>query len=128
MKKRIISTLIVIAFIATSIIFMTTAAKAEEGNSFVKFLKKVIVYPFSLTKKSTEAATKTVTKGAEMVVKTGEATAGVATGNLEKTKDLIVEPVKGSVETGYTAVESSVKAPVEAAQEADQVVEGTESK
>ena len=40
------------------------------------------------------------------------------TGKPEKLEQVIVEPVKGSGETAYTAVEGSVKAPIEGTDEA----------
>jgi len=59
--------------------------------------------------------TETTTKGVGTVVKTGEATVGVATGQIGKLKDVVVEPIKGSAETVVTAVEGSIKIPIEAA-------------
>ncbi|PIU41241.1 MAG: hypothetical protein COS99_06455 [Candidatus Omnitrophica bacterium CG07_land_8_20_14_0_80_42_15] len=125
MRKGLISAIAFVAIVAMFTMLMPSIAQAEQGNKVANFFKKVFVYPFTVTKKTAEVAAKTTQKSAEMVVKTGEATAGVATGDLEKTKDLVVEPVKGSFETVGTAVEGSVKMPVEAAQEADKIVEGT---
>jgi hypothetical protein len=112
----------IVAFviIATMLFALTPmTAKAEEGNKVLNFFKKVITYPFRVGKESTKVATDTATKGAETVYQTGKAAAGVATFDVEKTKDLVVEPVVGSASTARTAVEGSIKMPIEAAKEED---------
>ena len=40
------------------------------------------------------------------------------TGKPEKIKDVVVIPVKGTVDTGYTAVEGSINTPIKGTQEA----------
>ena len=108
----------VLAIIAMMLCAVVPAnVKAEEGNKVLNFFKKVFTYPFRVTKESVKVTTDTATKGAETTYKTGKAAAGVATFDVEKTKDLIVEPVVGSAETAKTAVEGSIKMPVEAAKE-----------
>lgn len=117
MKGLPIKIVAIIVIVAACFALVPNIAKAEEGNKFVNFLKKILIYPFRVTKESTEVVTETTTKSAEMVVETGKAAAGVATGDIEKTKDLVIEPVKGSAETAVTAIEGSVKVPIEAAEE-----------
>jgi len=106
-------------FVIAAIFFAAVpdVARAEEGNKFVNFLRKVLTYPFRLTQESSKVATETTAKTVETVVKTGEAAAGVTTGKVERLKDVVVEPVKGSAEMAVSAVEGSVKIPIEAAEE-----------
>lgn len=110
----------VIALLVIAVIFFVAipgVARAEEGNKFVNFLRKVLTYPFRLTQESSKVATETTARGVETVVKTGEATADVVTGKVKRLKDVVVEPVKGSAETAVSAIEGSVKIPIEAAAE-----------
>jgi len=104
-----------ILLIAVLFVAIPDVAKAEEGNKFVSFFRKILTYPFRVTKEATDVVTETTVKGVDTVVKTGDAVADVATGNLAEIPNLIVEPVKGSVETTITAVEGTVKIPIEAA-------------
>ena len=117
MKRVLIKTVALIVIVAAFFVLTPNTAKAEEGNKFVNFLKKILIYPFRVTKESTEVVTETATKGAETVAETGKAAAGVVTCDIEKTKDLVIEPVMGSAETAVTAVEGAVKMPIEAAEE-----------
>lgn len=104
-----------ILLMAVLFVAMPDVARAEEGNKFVSFLRKIITYPFRVTKEATEVVTETTVKGVDTVAKTGDAIAEVATGNLTEVPNLVVEPIKGSVETAITAVEGTVKIPIEAA-------------
>lgn len=114
MSARLIALVVIVAAFSVA---LPRIAEAEEGNKVVNFFKKILTYPFGVTRESAEVVTETTTKGVGTVVKTGEATAGFATGDVEKIKDIVVEPVKGSAETAVTAVEGSVKMPIEAATE-----------
>ena len=117
MKTALAKAIVLFVTVALLSGLVADTAFAQQENKFVRFLKRVITYPFGVAKKSTEVTTDTATKAVGMTYETGKAAAGVATGDIKKTKDLVVEPVKGSAETVKTAVEGSVKMPVEAAQE-----------
>jgi hypothetical protein len=113
--------IIVIAFSLTAIsqVFAEDKQPAPvKENKVVKFFKDVINWPFSITKKGAETVARTVEKGTTTVVTTGSSAVESVTGKPEKLKEVIVEPVKGSAETAYTAVEGTVKTPVEGTKEA----------
>lgn len=130
MKKTFVKVIAMAVIVAALFVFLPGIAQAEQGNKFLNAIKKIITYPFNVTKKSVEVTTDTATKAVETGVNTGKAAAGVVTLDLEKTDDLIVEPVKGAAETAVTAVEGTVKMPGEAAVETmeEEAVEATEAK
>jgi len=111
--KIILIGLMVTAFLVA----LPGQAQAAEGNKVVNFFKKILMYPFRVTKESAEVATDTTTDAVETVVKTGEASVGVVTGDIQQLDDVVVEPVKGAAKTTVTAVEGTVKMPIEAATE-----------
>ena len=115
MEKMLSRVAVMVVLVAVLFAALPDVAKAEEGNKVVNFFRKILTYPFRVTKETGEVVTETTTKGVGTVVKTGEATVGVATGQFKKLKDVVVEPVKGSAETAVTAVEGSIKIPIEAA-------------
>ncbi len=55
--------------------------------------------------------------GEKVIAKTGENTAAVLTGDLEKTGNLIGDPIVGSLETSGQAAAETVEAPVKAAED-----------
>jgi len=110
-----VKTIALILLIAVLFVAMPDVARAEEGNKFVNFFRKILTYPFRVTKEAVDVVTKSTVKGVDTVAKTGDAAAEVATGNLAEVPNLIVEPIKGSAETAITAVEGTVKIPIEAA-------------
>lgn len=87
-------------------------------NKAVRFFKNLIKWPFGITKKSAETVGRTTKRATTMVTKTGTSSVEMVTGKPEKIKDVVVEPVKGSAETTYTAVEGTIKAPIEGTEEA----------
>ncbi|MDD5504896.1 MAG: hypothetical protein PHV77_06295 [Candidatus Omnitrophica bacterium] len=87
-------------------------------NKVVKFFKGVFKWPFSVTKQGAETVGRTTKAGVTTVANTGVSAVETVTGKPEKIKDVIVEPVKGTAETGYTAAEGGIKTPVEGTKEA----------
>jgi len=90
----------------------------QQENGVVKFFRGVFTWPFSITKQAGQTVARTTEKGVTTVATTGTSAVETVTGKPEKIKDVVVVPVKGSAETGYVAVEGTVKAPVEGAKEA----------
>ena len=115
MKKRSYILIVLIMVIAFGLV-TTTCAYAE--NKVVKFFKGVMKWPFSITKKGAETVGKTTEKAVTTVKNTATSAAETLTGEPEKAKDIVIEPVKGSVETAYTAVEGAVTTPIEGTKEA----------
>jgi hypothetical protein len=109
--------------IAAVFIFCVNGAYAQEEeaqqeNKTVKFLKGLVNWPFNITKEAVDTVTRTAKQGITTVADTGTSVVETVTGKPEKIKDVVVVPVKGSVETGYTAVEGSISAPIKGTQEA----------
>jgi uncharacterized ion transporter superfamily protein YfcC len=121
MKKRTY-TIILAVLVAAAVVSFTLPALAQEQaqreNKVVRFFKNVIKWPFSITKEGAETVGRTTKKAVMTTTKTGSSAVETVTGKPEKIKDVIVEPVKGSGETAYTAVEGSVKTPVKGTEEA----------
>ncbi len=92
--------------------------QAPQENKAVKFLKSLVTWPFTITKEAVGTVARTTEKGVTTVADTGTSVVETVTGKPEKIKDVVVVPVKGSVETGYTAVEGSIKTPIKGTQEA----------
>ena len=112
--------LLVVAAIGFSGTGMTYAQEEQpqSENKVVRFFKDVFNWPFGITKKSAEAVGRTTEKATMTVTDTGTAAVQTVTGKPEKIKDVVVDPVKGSAETAYTAVEGTAKAPIEGTKEA----------
>jgi len=99
----------------------TTQAYAQEAqseNKVARFFKNLVKWPFGVTKKGVETVGDTTEKAAETVVATGSSAVDTVTGKPERIKDVVVEPVKGSAETVYTAAEGTIKTPIEGTKEA----------
>jgi len=96
---------------------------AEEGsaqpeNKVAKFFKSIVKWPFGIAKEGTETVGRTAKRGLETGVSTGTSVVDTVTGKPEKIKDVIVEPVKGTAETAYTAVEGTVQTPIKGTKQA----------
>jgi len=117
MSKKVVA----MCFLCVYAVFacLSTAAYAEEQqNKFKNFMKGVSQWPMSFTKKSSEAVGNTAKSGIQTVTKTSTSAVKTVTGQPEEIKNVVTEPVVGTVETAKTAVEDTVSAPVEATQEA----------
>lgn len=79
--------------------------------------QKIVEYPANVVKETAVATGDTAKKGAETVQNTAVAVGEVATGQVEKTPDIVTAPVKGTAETIATAVTETAEAPITAAQE-----------
>ena len=112
--------IVIVAMLGFSAVCSVYAAEAqpESENKIVRFFKNVFNWPFGVTKKSAETVGRTTEKAVTTVTTTGSSVVETVTGKPEKIKDVVVEPVKGSGETVYTAVEGTLKVPIEATEEA----------
>ena len=114
---------IVMVLIVVVSIFCLNGAYAQQEqvqqeNKFVKFMKDVVKWPFSITKQAVGTVGRTGEKAITTVADTGVAAVETVTGKPEKIKDVVVTPVKGSIDTGYTAVEGSINTPIKGTKEA----------
>ena len=109
---------VIVLICVVGFFFCASSVYAAEENKVVKFFKNVINWPFSVTKKGAETVGRTAAKPITAVTKTGSSAVDTVTGRPEKIKDVIIEPIKVGPETGITAVEGTVKTPIEGTREA----------
>ena len=116
--KMIVTMLVVmlVGLLATAI--YAQEEQPQQENKVARFFKNIVKWPFSITKKGVETVGDTAEKGVDTGAKTTTAAVETVTGKPEKIKDVVVEPVKGSAGTAYTAVDGSVKTPIEGTKEA----------
>lgn len=110
MRKSIVVFLVVCV---VSFFLVASVAHAQEDNKVVKFFKNLFNWPINITKKSAETVGRTVERPISGAMATASSTIDTVTGKPEKVKDIVVEPIKTVGETGYIAVEGSVRAPIE---------------
>jgi hypothetical protein len=103
--------------IVTAFFIGCLAGISHAENKFVEFWRKVFKYPAGVARESVEVSTDAAKNATRTVGKTTEATARTITGDVEKAKDMVVEPVKGTGETAYEATKGTVTLPVEAAKD-----------
>jgi hypothetical protein len=108
----------VISISALGCVYAQQEQAVKQENKVVKFFKGVFTWPFSVTKQGAETVGRTTKAGVTTVTDTGTSAVQTVTGKPEKIKDVVVDPIKGTAETGYTAVEGSVKTPIEGTKEA----------
>ena len=114
----LIVALFITSLITLSNVYAQQAQAVKQENKVVKFFKGVFNWPFSLTKQGAETVGRTVKAGVTTVTDTGTSTVQTVTGKPEKIKDVVIDPIKGTAETGYTAIEGSLKTPIEGTKEA----------
>lgn len=96
------------------------AEKETAGAKAKKAGQKVFNYPANVVKETASAVAETGKKGIGVVAKEVETVGQVATGELGKVEELIVEPLTGTAETGVEAVKGVrgiVEKPIQAAAE-----------
>lgn len=117
MKKNCIAILCIIAIISLIIASASYAEEETFGAKFKRFWQKLFRYPARVTEKSVDVVAETGKKGTKVVTTEVERVGEVTSGELEKTDELIVEPLTGTAETVKGAVEETVKIPFKAAEE-----------
>ena len=116
MSKKILG----IALIAIVALVMVAGVASADNTPQVKSKnawQKIVEYPANVTMESAKVVGTTAKKGTDVVVKEAKTVGQVATGQTDKAKDLVVEPVKGTADTVATAVSDTATVPVKAAQD-----------
>ncbi|MFC1806963.1 hypothetical protein ACFL0T_01155 [Candidatus Omnitrophota bacterium] len=131
MKRSYISRLLIITLIIGCVGLIGAAKgfaqeKAKSENKVMQFFKNVINWPFGITKKSSEGVARAVHRPTTMTTTTASSAVDTVTGKPEKIKDVVVEPIVGSAETAYIAVEGQATAPVDGTKDAFGLEEGSE--
>lgn len=112
--------ILVVLFIITALCTSTLTrayAQEESENKVVRFFKNIINWPFGITKKTSEAVGRTTKKAVMTTTTTASSAVEMVGGKPEKLEVVLTEPVIGSGETAYTAIEGVIKAPIEGTEE-----------
>jgi hypothetical protein len=121
-RNRFLCFLLIVLFLACfmfeGIVYAQQDEAVKQENKAVKFFKNIFIWPFSVTKQGAETVGRTTKAGVTTVTDTGTSAVQTVTGKPEKIKDVVVGPIKGTAQTGYTAVEGSIKTPIEGTREA----------
>jgi hypothetical protein len=115
MNKKIVFACLAIAVACalTSASFAAEPAKAQTKN----FWQKLFNYPANVTRESAGVVNDTGKNSANVVIDEVKTIGAVTTGSIDKSVDLVAEPIKGTVETTAKAVVETVNAPIAAAKE-----------
>ncbi|MFH1790728.1 MAG: hypothetical protein ABH885_01940 [Candidatus Omnitrophota bacterium] len=119
----IVLALVVLMALTVTVAFAATQAKtntasaAKPKTGAKETVQKVIQYPANVVKTSVGVVTDTATKTTNVVSGEVKNVGAVATGDMKKTKDLVMDPLTGTAETAKSAVEGTVCMPVNAAKE-----------
>ncbi|MDO8524875.1 MAG: hypothetical protein Q7S07_00100 [Candidatus Omnitrophota bacterium] len=91
--------------------------KQTVGAKAKSFWQKLFNYPANVTNETAGVITSAVTGATNVATKEVKTVGQVTSGSLEKTKDLVTEPLVGTAETAKKAIEGTVAVPVKANKE-----------
>ena len=118
MGKRFITVLGVIAIFCLLAASLSWAEGGESvGARFKSFWKNLFKYPARVTEESVDVVSDTARKSTSVVTTEVKRVGEVTSGDVAKTKELIVEPITGTVETVKDTAVDTVKVPIEAAKD-----------
>lgn len=107
-----------LALIACFVLVGIASAAEESGAKTAKnFWQKLFNYPANVTKESANVVADTGTKSTGVVTDEVKRVGQVTSGDIDKTKDLVTEPLVGTAQTAKEAVEKTAAIPVTAAKE-----------
>ena len=118
MIKKLLAVIAVIAALSFTLRDISYAQEKKTAWGKVKsFWQKIFEYPANVTNEAAGVVTEAITGTAKIVTKEVKTVGQVTSGSLEKTGDLVTEPLAGTVETAGKVVEDTVAIPVKAARE-----------
>ena len=104
-----------VAILVMALSLMVASAYAAAGDKAKDFVEKVVTYPAKVTVESAKVVGNTAKGGADIVAKEATTTGQVVTGDVAKTKDLVVDPLTGTAQTAKDTVEGTANVPAVAA-------------
>lgn len=116
MKKSLV---IVLALCLMCASVAYAADQGSAGKSAKNFWQRLFNYPAKVTDNSASVIAETGKKGTAVVTKEVSTVGQVTSGEFDKAKDLVVEPVKGTAQTAVDAVKDTANIPVKSAQETE---------
>ena len=96
---------------------ISRAEEAKTGTSWQRFWQKLFNYPANVTNETAGVVTEAATGTTHVVTDEVKTVGQVTSGNLEKTPNLVTEPLVGTAETTKKAVEGTAAVPVKANKE-----------
>jgi len=111
MKKGIIAILALVLVFGIAALSYAT----ESSKSAGQVAKDVVTYPVKVVKEGVDVVAGTTQQSAEVVANEANNVAGTLTGDSEKAKGMVVDPVTGTCETVKDAVVNTANIPMEAA-------------
>lgn len=110
-----------VCFISTLFFILCNVSYAQEkqttGEKVKSFWQKLFEYPANVTNETAGVVTEAITGATGVVTKEVKTVGQVTSGDLEKTKDLVTEPLVGTAQTTKNAVEGALAVPVNASKE-----------
>lgn len=124
MKNKLFVCACVILALSFMLVSMSYCAEKETTGAKAKnFWQKLFNYPANVTNESATVVTDTAKRGTNVVTKEVKTVGQVTSGEFEKTKELVTEPITGTAETTVKAVEGTVAVPANAAKEEPKAAE-----
>ena len=117
MKRGIIAIVIVIALLGFASQALCQEQEQTFGSKFKSFWKKLFNYPANFTDEAVGVVADTGKKATGVVTAEFKRVGEVTSGELSKSKDLVVEPLENTAETVKYAAEGIVKTPINAAED-----------
>ena len=118
MIKKLLAVIAVIAVLSFALSDISYAQEKKTVWGKVKsFWQKIFEYPANVTNEAAGVVTEAIIGTTNVVTKEVKTVGQVTSGSLEKTGDLVTEPLAGTVETAGKVVEDTVAIPVKAARE-----------
>lgn len=110
-------TLFLILIMVFSVSVCAEAKEVKSSSPFKSMVLKMFGYTTKTVEKEVNAVGRGIKKGADVVVEEVKDIGGLATGDVSKTKDVLVKPVKGVTETAGETAYDVLNAPIESAEE-----------
>lgn len=119
MKNKLFASVCVILALSFMLAGISYSAPEKEtvGAKAKNFWQKLFNYPAKVTNESASVVSDTAKRGTEVVTKEVKTVGQVTSGEVEKTPELITEPITGTADTAVKAVEGTVAVPANAAKE-----------
>lgn len=112
------------AFAASCLIAVSSSQAADEpakketfGQKTKSFIQRLFSYPANVLQGSVDTAADAGKRGTKVVVEEVKTVGQIVSGDVDKTKEAITEPLTGTAETVVKTVEAVGQVPVEAAKE-----------
>ena len=117
-SKKGLAALFALTMLSFAVTTVAFAEASDSERSLTGFFKRLFNYPVKATKETAGMTANTLQNtGEKIVAKTGENTAAVLKGDVQKTGNIVTDSVKGTAETAGQTVSETVQVPVKAAEE-----------